>query len=444
MSRRPHSSTLRRLPLCGALALALAAPAWAQARTPRLLVDHPGTKRNNYFGLDVWVLPDFDGDGLAEWAVGRGGTANGRATPEVKVFSGADGSLIHKIAGFGTINGLFLESFAGLGDVDGDGVGDYAYGSANATVGNRPNVGKVQVISGATGTVIYVRDGITNFGGFGASLAGVGDTNGDGIPDLVVGALGTLNENAWILDGRNGAVLHRVPGPKGLGDIEFGYSAAAMGDLDGDGMGDFAVGTHSGQLVEFFSGASGRMLFQAAGSASFGRSLANLGDIDGDGLSDLLVGEPLANSVSILSGADGTLLHRLTSPDGVRFGEAVGLAGDVDRDGRGDLLVGDPEFLNRSGRVQVFSTRASLEGRAGLLFEIVGPVNGDRLGASVAGGLDMDGDGRADFVTGAPGAEIAKKRSGDAASWSGFRRRGARDQGPDVADQGSPSGGIKD
>lgn len=386
----------------------------AQGHVPGLLQAVEGDFSPAQFGSEVASTGDLDGDGLGDWLVGRRGKVVGRNFPELRVLSGQDGSQIHSLRGFGTIGRLFLEALVDIGDVDGDGVTDLAFGNANAPVNFGANVGQVGVFSGASGAVLYVRDGTLFFGGFGSSIASVGDVNGDGAPDLAIGQLGTLDENAYLIDGASGATLFKYRGPRNMGDIEFGYSAAAVGDLDGDLVPDFAMGSFSGNLIDFVSGATGRRLRQVRGGASFGRMLADLGDCDGDGLRDLLVGEPEGNRVSVISGADGSALRTIFDPRGAAFGSSVARAGDVDQDGHPDFIVGDPLYDSARGRAGVFSYR-----NAGLLFKVEGANPGDLTGSSVAGGLDTNGDEHPDFLIGSPGFDgRAGPDSGQAASYS--------------------------
>jgi len=401
----------------GILACLLAAGSmgFAQGHMPRQTLLIEGDFAPAQFGSEVAMLGDLNGDGLADWMVGRRGKQGGKNFPELRILSGADGSQIHSLRGYGSIGRLFLEALVDLGDVDGDGVTDFAFGNANAPVNFAANVGRVGVFSGATGQTLYVIDGTLFFGGFGSSLAALGDVDGDGVSDLAIGQLGTLDENAYLVSGATGATLKKYKGPRNMGDIEFGYSAAAVGDVDGDMIPDFAMGTHSGDLVDYVSGATGKRIRRVTGATSFGRMLADLGDCDGDGFRDLLVGEPEVNSVSVLSGADGSVLRRITDSNGVAFGSCVGAAGDLNLDGYPDFLVGDPMYDSARGRVLAISFHS-----ANLLYKLEGAQAGDMLGSSVAGGLDATGDGRPDFVVGSSGYDgVAGADTGAAALYSG-------------------------
>ncbi|MFQ5748137.1 MAG: FG-GAP repeat domain-containing protein [Planctomycetota bacterium] len=410
----------RRLSALLLLVSASAPPLGAQSLAPARLGREFGPFQGAKLGIDMAFLGDLDGDGYPEWMAGRAGKQPGMNHPELRVFSGGDGSLLYDVGGFGGINSLFLESLADIGDVDGDGVDDFAFGNSNAPVNGQSNVGKVAVYSGKTGLNLYTVEGLFFFGGFGSSLAAVGDVNGDGRPDFVVGQLGTLNENAYMINGADGTFLFNVRGPTNLGDIEFGYSAAPAGDLDGDGIPDFAVGTHSGKLVQFFSGGTGALLRTVNGGPTFGRELADLGDADGDGLRDLLVNQTSANTVHLISGMDGSTLASVAATDGVDFGISIAGAGDMDGDGAPDFLVGDDGALQGAGRVRLYSS-ATLE----ILFELTGTKSNDHVGSSVAGGTDLNRDGWPDFLIGAVGRDGALLNVGEAAAWSGhpLRRR---------------------
>jgi hypothetical protein len=192
-----------------------------------------------------------------------------------------------------------------------------------------------------------------------------------------------------------------------------GSSLVALGDLDADGIPDFAAGdpgytsgtlAASGQVL-VISGADGSTLYELTGTAAagqaFGSSLVAL-DANGDGISDLAVGAPGgAGAVWIYSGADGSVLLTITAASpgaGSSFGAALANAGDQTGDGKADLFVGAPGATSLTGSVLLLS------GADGSLVRTLSPlVAGGEFGASLATVGDLNADGFADVAVGSPG-----------------------------------------
>ena len=137
--------------------------------------------------------------------------------------------------------------------------------------------------------------------------------------------------------------------------IWFGYALAALGDLDGDGAGDFLVGAPRESIrwtperveprpsIRAVSGARGRVLFVSTAGEGFGSSIAVLGDLDGDGKPEFASGSS-TSSAWICSGADGSIMREIQSPfpmlaKPVPTGSIVASPGDFDGDGSPDLIV---------------------------------------------------------------------------------------------------------
>lgn len=226
---------------------------------------------------------------------------------------------------------------------------------------------------------------------------------------------------AHVYSGADGRVLLTLdPGPHSdLGD-ELGFCVAAGGDVNGDGVNDFAAGAPSrfndtvpGRVV-FFSGGDGSVINVVRavdGRDRFGESIAFMGDVNGDGSDDLAIGNPDdyglfpgVGSVSVWSGSSGARLWRVSGGQGPEeFGAAVSRAGDINGDGRQDVLVGVP------GRSRYGPGTGSARVYHGATGAMLGGVDGqaahDRLGTSVTPLGDVDGDGRADFAVGSPGSD---------------------------------------
>lgn len=137
---------------------------------------------------------------------------------------------------------------------------------------------------------------------------------------------------------------------------------------------------------------------------------ATAGDANNDGRDDIIISiahwnetaEMMESFVDVRSGFTGALLHRLQSPESFDgFGVAAAAAGDVDGDGFDDIVVGAPfGGTQMAGYAYVFS---GLDGH--VIHTHRGPAPGSRFGVSVAGLGDVNGDGLADYIAGAPADE---------------------------------------
>jgi len=222
----------------------------------------------------------------------------------------------------------FPQVAAGIGDVNGDGVPDIASGFPDfRPVPGQAPTGRITVHSGVDGGVLFQRDGSSN-SMFGSAVAGVGDVNSDGVPDFAVGSStgdpAQFNGQIDVLSGTDGSVIHSIPGTDFASTL--GLAMAALDDVDGDGVPDFAAGepgftgfTDSG-FVRVFSGASGAELYRISGPAGdFGVTLANAGDVNADGVNDIVVGKN-PNGV----GAENKI-EVFSGTDGAAIGQATGV-----------------------------------------------------------------------------------------------------------------------
>jgi hypothetical protein len=317
------------------------------------------------------------------------------------------------------------------GDANGDGWADLAVGASTADVGGQ-NSGRVAVYlgggaPGASPDLVLVGPAGSFFG---AALAWVGDVNADGYEDLLVGAFrdstdGPFSGRAYLYYG--GPAMDDVPdlvltGP-GAGAY-FGRAVAGLGDVDGDGHPDFAVGaprTPRGDVFVYFGGpgldATADLVLQGPeDGCRFGAALAGGADMDGIPGDDILVGAPRlstshlwAGGVLLLSGGSALdaipdwIVHGLAAGD--ELGTSVACAGDVNGDGAADIVCGAPYAnagsLTDAGAAYVFFGGASLDTIADFTF--VGSAEEAYVGRSVAGCGDVTGSGFGHVAFGAPG-----------------------------------------
>ena len=336
-------------------------------------------------GTSVAIWDDVNGDGLRDWVVGVPlGDGVGVNSGRVLVFSGLDNSILNTIQGT-QANAGFGQAVENVGDLNGDGFEELAVGAHLED--------KVYVFSGASGALLWAVQDLA-VGGFGWSLSSAGDVNGDGVPDIVVGSSPNHSPGGvTALSGDTGVQIFQIAA--GGTDVE------GIGDVNGDGFDDVVVGSgypYSGGSARVIGGPSGAVIYQVPYSwmSTFGYAVAGLGDIDDDGVTDFAVGDPNefyitggSGTVHAYSGATGSLIWS-SSALGWEFGAALANAGDVDRDGYDDLIVGD----GVAHRVYVFSVKRQVE----LFQQYVDPIN--HFGTSVAGGHDIDGDGWLDFIGG--------------------------------------------
>lgn len=291
-------------------------------------------------------------------------------------------------------------------DVGGDGVQELLV-SAPFHDGAGTNAGRVYLFDGRTGLERFHVDGLAGEN-LGYSVRDAGDLDGDGLGDLIVGGPGSTGVPgvARVLSGASGAPLLTLA--SGVAADAFGYSVTGVGDVDTDGVIDFAVGaylddtaaTNAGRVV-VVSGADGVTIlrsFTGLAGDNFGTALAVLGDVTGDGRAELAVGAARAGSprrgrAYVYDLASGTRLYTV-APDasGAQFGQYfVAAAGEIDGDGFPDLYVGDFADGGGRGKAYLFS------GPSGTRLRTFTGGAGDGFGIGRPIG-DLDGDGRTEIV----------------------------------------------
>ncbi|MEM6675446.1 MAG: hypothetical protein AAF726_21535 [Planctomycetota bacterium] len=327
-----------------ALIAAFSAAASVIAHGQRTLRVDTVTLTDGDFGLALSAVGDIDSDGVIDYATVSPRTsfvAPGEDT--VFLISGRDGSLLRSVPELAFTNGI-----TGVGDLTGDGIPDVVT-CAPFEDGGEFSQGAVELRSGADLSVVHTTFGSSMDVSLGFSGAvSTGDVNGDGIDDYCTSELERLgiSDAAWVvLSGADGTTLRerRAAGPQFL----FFNASEDMGDLDADGVRDFAAVESSAQgtRVVVYSATTGAELFERndvfSGWTGF---VANADDVDGDGHDDIYVhwgGNGTVGSpgpyIGLFSGATGAEIDRVRLGDTVLRGLASG--GDVDGDGSIDLVL---------------------------------------------------------------------------------------------------------
>ena len=425
-----------------------------------------------------WVAAggDLDGNGYADLVFGdsRADSSAPIDPPEAHVLSGAaavgslDSGSGFSVSGFNGSNGANLSAepsatntplvVTGIGDVDNDGMDDFMVGQRQDTPNgtdsgrawlvfgdadgdgipdhNLVDIANLDLTTASPAMGVLALDGPAADANIGRSIAAIGDINGDGLDDFLLGSAKNSGDKgaAYILfgdsranlqaefsaiDSKTGAYapsgnnggLEALNGANGgvtlTSDSAFftsqGKVVSGIGDFNGDGFDDFAVtGTEtSGAMTTVVFGHAGPWtnlnLFSdfnsvaeagagfhiaaSAGANRLGVAVSGGGDVNGDGYDDLIIGEPGTNSAYVLFGT-ADIAPFITTGGGF-IGSNLGPIVDIKPSG------GSP-----------FDSGGVLFGQ-GL---ILNGVSGIEFGASASIGGDVNGDGYADILVGAPSA----------------------------------------
>ncbi|HYI12832.1 MAG TPA: FG-GAP-like repeat-containing protein [Thermoanaerobaculia bacterium] len=309
-----------------------------------------------------------------------------------------------------------------IGDVDGDKIPDFATSAPTYPVERTP-AGRVYVYSSRTGKLLWQHTGKPGEQ-LGLGIEAAGDTNRDGIPDVI--AAGPGSGYGYVFSGRDGKVLLTLGA--GNATIGFGRHTSPAGDMNGDGHADVFIGApgdaNGAGRATVFSGKDGAVLLaldgEKAGDA-FGSTLA--GALDGK-QRVLMVGAPGAGprGTGRVYAYKGLAAKPAFTMDSDETGGAFGamfmsVVGDVNADKTDDLYVSD--WANSAngrgtGRIYIYS---GIDGK--LLFTLTGERPGDGFGIGTADAGDVDGDGAADLIIGAWQHGSAAMSSGRVYLYSG-------------------------
>lgn len=412
-----------------------------------------GEVSGDQVGYAVGTAGDVNGDGYADIMVGApkaSHTPDGDREGVVSVFygcaAGVSGTLPHWQAGSGDSGSEFGGAVATAGDVNNDGYADIIVGapSYHSDEGQVGAVGAVFVYHGSAAGLSLDPDWY--FMGQKDSQLGIsvssGDINGDTYSDVIVGAgnysVGEINKGAVFVfygseNGITSAMSQTLVGPQ-PGAL-FGNSVSTAGDVNGDDYEDIVVGArgynngdaeNTGAIFVYYGSESGLitpvwMYTGTVAAAEVGSAVGGAGDVNGDGYDDIIAGAPY--SAELEETGRAIVFHGSATGPGLvpnwqvsseqandLFGTSVGTAGDVNNDGYSDVLVGASRFTGdastgddqpEEGAVFIyFGGSTGLEQSAGWHAE--GNKANTLFGYSVGTAGDVNNDGNADVMAGAP------------------------------------------
>jgi len=413
--------------------------------------DIDDTKDYN-FGCSVSTAGDVNGDGYSEVIVGAWKYDNGESYEGAAfVFYGTENGL-EDIPGWrqesNQVTANYGRAVCTAGDVNGDGYADVIVGAhdydINPASATSWDEGRVYVYHGAASGLKTSADTTINGdqkdSDFGWAVGSAGDVNGDGYDDIIIGADNYTYGQQW--EGRiyvhhgsslgtNGNLSWYAEGNKV--SMSLGTSVGTAGDVNGDGYDDIIAGawsytngqTEEGAALVWHGSSSGLGNIGNPGNADwmtegnaawnrFGWSVNTAGDVNGDGYADVIVG---AHQYSNGQGTEGRAYVYHGSASGLstgsnwrmesnkadaEFGRSVCTAGDVNGDGYADVIIGAPG----ADKAYVYHGAASGLGSVANWTGTPGSYPGN-FGFSVGSAGDVNGDGYADVLIGSTGAERA-------------------------------------
>jgi hypothetical protein len=401
---------------------------------------YSGDQLGAEFGYAVGSAGDVNGDGFADVIIGapkydqladQGGA--------VLAFYGGPaglGTTLNWAIGSDLKGSRFGAAVSSAGDVNGDGFADVVVGAYRYNNG-QPEEGRVFLYHGsATGLSVtpgWAYESDQAYAQLGISVAAAGDVNADGFDDVIIGARWyQLNAGAAFVFHGSAAGLDGTPdwlvlGPSQNGSA-FGSAVSGAGDINADGFDDVIIGAprfdtelgeDTGAAYVFYGSASGLPTtpnWSANGAfagAQFGAAVASAKNLNGDSFADVIIGAPQTmrdaageGAAFVYFGSAGGLPATpnwsvFGKQEFTRLGAAVSPAGDINQDGFDEFIAGAPGYSNdqaNEGAIFVYA----LGGGTALTWVGEGNKADTAFGAATAAAGDINHDGQADIIVGAP------------------------------------------
>ncbi len=387
------------------------------------------------FGWSVSSAGDVNGDGYSDVVVGSSRYSNGETNEgAIYIFYGSAGGLSNSSTKIESNQSAasFGGTVASAGDINGDGYSDVIVGAFNYKLPPNPDTdGAAFVFTGsANGIIIVASDTLavaspnTSAGQFGLSVSSAGDVNGDGFSDVIVGSKYYFEQGsnflgaAFVYHGSQTG-LPKSPSlmlPGKTIENPFAEYVSSAGDLNGDGFSDVLVSDNASVYVYYGAPDGSGISLQSEKALNYiNTSMTCAGDVNADGYSDIIIGNHYFDNNSgrtlvfhgSKTGVVTTAKSVINGDQAVgRLGMSVASAGDVNGDGFSDIIIGASEYDKMAANAND-GIAVVYHGSAGSVSAFpaaqiqAGQLDAD-FGYSVSDAGDVNGDGYADVIIGAP------------------------------------------